>query len=427
MAAERGFSLLRDRRALARFLRVAMKDDLDATRITLPLGPGDAVARLVVTRDGQGVTCLAPHMASSAPSVPWRLVERFLEGIARLFRARVQVQREAEGTRATSLSRVVRQPWRLVNDDLQALEDIAPIFIERAKDQLLYALEAIELLRKLPAVPKAVALESMWTLYVGAAHWLIACRREPRVVPLAYATLIGANDVHLAARALFTLVADPEQTLTHTPRIAGDNEHIVFTACRYVLPGIAFRHPARAREAARLAKELLERVPAEGGEEVIEVIRSLADGEEARRNVLAIVESAEEGGTGAWRPLAELGAPPRLAPRPHLDDGERADVAAWRHFFSRRTLPLLLTDDATTPLLAALAPFEAFLPGEAPDADWRRSAGVEYVRRTLTPMVRRASSSEAPAAPRRAAKAPGRNEPCPCGSGRKFKHCHGAR
>ncbi|MCR5856483.1 SEC-C domain-containing protein [Mesorhizobium sp. J428] len=22
--------------------------------------------------------------------------------------------------------------------------------------------------------------------------------------------------------------------------------------------------------------------------------------------------------------------------------------------------------------------------------------------------------------------APGRNEPCPCGSGKKFKHCHGA-
>lgn len=21
---------------------------------------------------------------------------------------------------------------------------------------------------------------------------------------------------------------------------------------------------------------------------------------------------------------------------------------------------------------------------------------------------------------------PGRNEPCPCGSGKKFKHCHGA-
>jgi uncharacterized protein len=29
-------------------------------------------------------------------------------------------------------------------------------------------------------------------------------------------------------------------------------------------------------------------------------------------------------------------------------------------------------------------------------------------------------------APRRAEKQPGRNDPCPCGSGRKFKKCHGA-
>jgi preprotein translocase subunit SecA len=24
-------------------------------------------------------------------------------------------------------------------------------------------------------------------------------------------------------------------------------------------------------------------------------------------------------------------------------------------------------------------------------------------------------------------KMPGRNDPCPCGSGKKYKHCHGAR
>jgi uncharacterized protein len=29
-------------------------------------------------------------------------------------------------------------------------------------------------------------------------------------------------------------------------------------------------------------------------------------------------------------------------------------------------------------------------------------------------------------APLRAAPTPGRNDPCPCGSGRKYKKCHGA-
>ena len=27
--------------------------------------------------------------------------------------------------------------------------------------------------------------------------------------------------------------------------------------------------------------------------------------------------------------------------------------------------------------------------------------------------------------PIRVQKKPGRNDPCPCGSGKKFKHCHG--
>jgi SWIM/SEC-C metal-binding protein len=31
-----------------------------------------------------------------------------------------------------------------------------------------------------------------------------------------------------------------------------------------------------------------------------------------------------------------------------------------------------------------------------------------------------------PSRPVIAEKTPGRNEPCPCGSGKKFKHCHGA-
>jgi preprotein translocase subunit SecA len=41
------------------------------------------------------------------------------------------------------------------------------------------------------------------------------------------------------------------------------------------------------------------------------------------------------------------------------------------------------------------------------------------------------SAVETPAGPRttpfvRGERKVGRNEPCPCGSGRKFKHCHGA-
>ena len=37
-----------------------------------------------------------------------------------------------------------------------------------------------------------------------------------------------------------------------------------------------------------------------------------------------------------------------------------------------------------------------------------------------------AANEQAKAAPQRAQNKVGRNDPCPCGSGKKYKHCHGA-
>ena len=39
----------------------------------------------------------------------------------------------------------------------------------------------------------------------------------------------------------------------------------------------------------------------------------------------------------------------------------------------------------------------------------------------------RAEGEKPKAQPRRVEKAVGANDPCPCGSGKKFKNCHGAR
>lgn len=69
-----------------------------------------------------------------------------------------------------------------------------------------------------------------------------------------------------------------------------------------------------------------------------------------------------------------------------------------------------------------------------PDADLRHAAAVAAIAPALRAIhahwkaARGATGSSriAAAAPHRAADAPGRNAPCPCGSGRKYKHCHGA-
>jgi preprotein translocase subunit SecA len=46
---------------------------------------------------------------------------------------------------------------------------------------------------------------------------------------------------------------------------------------------------------------------------------------------------------------------------------------------------------------------------------------------TFTQARRGGSVSQTPIVQHRAADAPGRNDPCPCGSGKKYKRCHGAQ
>ena len=63
-----------------------------------------------------------------------------------------------------------------------------------------------------------------------------------------------------------------------------------------------------------------------------------------------------------------------------------------------RAMPLATEDDAVDDLVMAVAEL------------WE----LTNEHRLAVPTVRRAAPKV------------GRNEPCPCGSGRKFKHCHGA-
>ncbi len=57
------------------------------------------------------------------------------------------------------------------------------------------------------------------------------------------------------------------------------------------------------------------------------------------------------------------------------------------------------------------------------------AAGTATQRRDLAAAVQTSRGSEPSKRQpvRRTAPAVGRNEPCPCGSGKKYKHCHGKR
>jgi preprotein translocase subunit SecA len=70
----------------------------------------------------------------------------------------------------------------------------------------------------------------------------------------------------------------------------------------------------------------------------------------------------------------------------------------------------------------AISPIQA-MPGPGPD-DMGSGGGADGGGMVMG-MEPRSSGPTAPPFVRQVPKV-GRNEPCPCGSGRKYKHCHGA-
>ena len=102
-------------------------------------------------------------------------------------------------------------------------------------------------------------------------------------------------------------------------------------------------------------------------------------------------------------------------PRP-VDDDEAAE------FFTTllAQIEALLAPAGSPPMQAHLA---RFFPDRAPPSrdDLIEEAGFA-VQEFRVWWVDRAPRPET----RRVQKAPGRNDPCPCGSGKKFKKCHGA-
>jgi uncharacterized protein len=147
--------------------------------------------------------------------------------------------------------------------------------------------------------------------------------------------------------------------------------------------------------------------------------------------LLAVPEPAsapDPGESPAVRPHEDDFLAPRLGEdwaagfRAVVDDPARGwamarddeDAAAWLSAIDA----LLLTDDALAPYVRehyrgdAPPPREQLVDDACYAVQDLRLWWIDHAPRT---------------APRRVQATPGRNDPCPCGSGRKFKKCHGAR
>jgi uncharacterized protein len=116
-------------------------------------------------------------------------------------------------------------------------------------------------------------------------------------------------------------------------------------------------------------------------------------------------------------------------------DADHARIRIWMRGFSKamRVDPeywIDIAEDERSPLLALLVGFMDTPEDmeERDDADALRDEHAALLPRALLAMYKLALLSEGDAQALRSMQKPkvGRNEPCPCGSGQKFKRCCGA-
>ena len=121
-------------------------------------------------------------------------------------------------------------------------------------------------------------------------------------------------------------------------------------------------------------------------------------------------------GTGETWALGFLQTIERLSDDWHVPDDGSEDAVVYRSCL--RCLEALIERDEAM-LRADLA---ARYPGKTLTRDESIDEALFAVQDLRLFWLERAARP----APRRVEKLPGRNDPCPCGSGRKFKKCHGA-
>ena len=465
-AAERGFSLLRDRQALAAFiaaLTTTRADLVDADRLAFALGPGDRCAHAIVARDGGGVTCLGPDMPFAAPRVAWPVVELFLRQQHELLQARRALQSVKElDDDVSPLMRLVRHPQRMVRREWDLLRALLPIIgVQWFTQNVLVALELVVrsvFARRRP--PTDEMAQDLWRIYATAAVSVTLVGDQRGATETLLSTVL-CGDLILAARGTWYLANQPEGTLAFASAVADvdvvdDQQQLLRLALGIVLPAVGFRCPAYFKEAERLRARLgtgeamdeaagrrdVERrtvafapllllpfrAPLEAVTDDGSVARVFdADGAADVAALLAVAGRWHVDIFRIWRPFAQEREPPRLAPRPPSSstDDDDASQTLWRSVL--RHPPVSLALHAWAAKLVTLAPIEALVPRDVPDAEWRLKEGALYLQTelesvVLPPEVRAAMPRSEPV---RAEKKPEPNGPCPCGSGKKWKKCHG--
>lgn len=454
---ELAMSLYRDTPLLKRIL-LAAKVPQDAERVALELTEGDAPPSLIVTRDGQFVTALGEGMRHGLPVVSRRTLERVSEQVAEL-RDRLERRRtlEERGQDQLLFKRLLDDADRLSRETFRELSlwsDLWGRMLLQESASMAVTLVSLQLRmsgsRRRPDY--AQALEMAWRTWWWQGSVMLLTAPVSRRLLEAAAQFEGTAPVDpsddLRSEHLLAMPAI-NAALTNLPvsavrgavavgivgklalgpakrLVAASTDLTQWSAALCALVALGSRHQRLRAEVLKALSRPASSIAVAGGVEeaeqyVAEILAcaraTLEDPDGTQQRVLGR-------GAGFAVSLSKaLGAPAPFDFR-SVDDVP-PDVALVLDTYGTgywgdtgeemaRLLDSVAVAARREPeeLFLPQAAIDALLPPAGPDQALVVQDRFErYYKRSREPVV---------ASPR-----PGRNEPCPCGSGRKFKKCCG--
>ena len=407
-----------------------------AARVALSLGGGESGPFVVIARDGHFVTCLAEGMSpGDHPVIPRSQLDAITRRVTEL-RQRFDAVRQLAGPRGNVFALLGRifsaGPW-LSREEFSAIAAFQPL-LKRDFLRLLWETNTL-IDRTRPLASRCVkrgrlgddALRAWWNELWAVGHLSVLANMDSRDVitelpaeaperGLLSWPAVRQGVVAVALRGVWGVAKLGRPVLPDYKRWYVESEsslEIVDSALG--LLGIALRHRGAAAEVRKaLARE--NRAAAEGrpAAATIPQVQSIID------ELTALIFDRPEECARLHVALGRMHATKKTDDDVELPEDIARLLAANSPatFLSSREGRVLLF--ASLPWVSRAQPEDLYLPAEYLEAfrvRWRPEQAASLLRDTEVGF---------PAAePARAQAVPGRNELCPCGSGKKYKRCHG--
>jgi SEC-C motif len=421
----------------------------DAARVALAIDDPREGPFVIVTRDGRFVTCLGVGMSPGVcPVVPRGQIEGLLTKLAEKRARREVAAREMrpDEDEEDFLGRVFVRGSRLAREDFLAVSAFDSMLgMEPFLLMLDISEEVVQVRERLFRVRKLVgeaarAIEACHRSEWAVAHLallsasaerrdlegLLAAARNAGSTTPSFLCAIQSGQTFLLRGAWMAARLGKGVLANYRGAVSRGRDWLTLFDGALGIGAIALRHAGVAADAKRILSAHVAAVQTpEGGADIDLCGRALF-----AHWVLEVMEKAQECGERALRIGREFcvtyGA---SLPAGHALRFEKPEDVPES---LARTAVLAFDGDPTDepvqrciltalPIAARAAPEDFYFPRDVVRAWFGSWSGEETLHR-----LKRFEKTARKREPVRAAPAPGRNAPCPCGSGKKWKRCCGA-